>query len=164
MASWGEINHDESAVVTADCAPRRLAPRDLSKTEIRMSRATKALAALAALAASASAAYPPAAANCSRHIRVGVFDDANPLAASFLIGRSQTPDAATSARVRAALSRGKTRSGANWMHGQSFKRLSQTRADALSPSASPASTGSHVDPRSHHRGAFFRTSVASLDA
>ena len=81
-----------------------------------------------------------------------------------LLGRSHAPDAATSARVRAALSRGKTRSGANWMHGQSFKRLSQTRADALSPSASPASTGSHVDPRSHHRGAFFRTSVASLDA
>jgi hypothetical protein len=49
-----------------------------------MSRATKALAALAALAASASAAYPPAAANCSRHIRVGVFDDANPLAVAFL--------------------------------------------------------------------------------
>lgn len=51
-----------------------------------MSRAKKALAALAALAASASAAHPPAAANCSRHIRVGVFDDANPLAASFLTG------------------------------------------------------------------------------
>ena len=56
-----------------------------------MRRATKALAALAALAASASAAHPaavPQAApvNCSRHIRVGVFDDANPLAASFLTG------------------------------------------------------------------------------
>ena len=68
-----------------------------------MSRPKKALAALAALAA-ASAAHPaavPQAApvNCSRHIRVGVFDDAN-----------------------------------------------------------------HVDPRNHHRGAFFRTSVASLDA
>ena len=51
-----------------------------------MSRPKKALAALAALAASASAAYPPAAANCSRHIRVGVFDDANPLAVAFLTG------------------------------------------------------------------------------
>ena len=56
-----------------------------------MRRATKALAALAALAASASAAHPaavPQAApvNCSRHIRVGVFDDANPLAVAFLTG------------------------------------------------------------------------------
>ena len=54
-----------------------------------MSRAKKALAALAALAAAAAAAHPaavPAPANCSRHIRVGVFDDANPLAASFLTG------------------------------------------------------------------------------
>ena len=60
-----------------------------------MSRATKALAALAALAAAASAAHPAAAqpaaagaapANCSRHIRVGVFDDANPLTAAFLTG------------------------------------------------------------------------------
>ena len=56
-----------------------------------MSRATKALAALAALAASASAAHPaavPQAApvNCSRHIRVGVFDDANPFAGAFLTG------------------------------------------------------------------------------
>ena len=52
-----------------------------------MNRATKALAALAALAASASAAHPaPAAVDCSRHIRVGVFDDANPFAASFLTG------------------------------------------------------------------------------
>ena len=52
-----------------------------------MSRATAALAALAALAASASAAHPaPAAVNCSRHIRVGVFDDANPFAGAFLTG------------------------------------------------------------------------------
>ena len=149
-----------------------------------MSRATKALAALAALAATASAAHPaavPAPANCSRHIRVGVFDDANPLAASFLTGWMD--NAATAcysfhhmstgnraiellARSRTMLSfpSQRTRSGTNWMKGKSFKRLSQTRADALSPSASPASTGSHVDPRSHHRGAFFRTSVASLDA
>ncbi len=80
-----------------------------------------------------------------------------------LLSRSHAPDAATSARVRAALSRGKTRSGANWMHGQSFKRLSQTRANALSPSASPASTQSQ-GPRGQHRGSFFRTSVYSLDA
>ena len=60
-----------------------------------MSRATKALAALAVLAAAASAAHPAAAqpaaagaapANCSRHIRVGVFDDANPIAAAFQTG------------------------------------------------------------------------------
>ena len=52
-----------------------------------MSRATIALAALAALAASASAALAaPSAANCSRHIRVGVFDDANPFAIAFLTG------------------------------------------------------------------------------
>ena len=80
-----------------------------------------------------------------------------------LLGRSQTPDAAKE-RSRNMLSFQRTRSGTGWMKGKSFKRLSQTRADALSPSASPASTGSHVDPRSHHRGAFFRTSVASLDA
>ena len=56
-----------------------------------MSRATKALAALAALAASASAAHPaPAAVNCSRHIRVGVFDDANPFAGAFLALTSRT--------------------------------------------------------------------------
>ena len=54
-----------------------------------MSRAKKALAALAALAAAAAAAHPaavPAPANCSRHIRVGVFDDANPFAIAFLTG------------------------------------------------------------------------------
>ena len=48
-----------------------------------------------ALAAAASAAHPAAAhpaaagaapANCSRHIRVGVFDDANPIAAAFQTG------------------------------------------------------------------------------
>ena len=50
------------------------------------------------------------------------------------------------------------------MKGKSFKRLSHTRSDALSPGSSPASTGSHVDPRSQHRGAFFRASVANLDA
>jgi hypothetical protein len=57
-----------------------------------MSRAKTALVALAALAAavpdaaSLAVAAPTAAANCSRHIRVGVFDDANPLAAAFLTG------------------------------------------------------------------------------
>ena len=180
-----------------------------------MSRATKALAALAALAAAASAAHPaavPAPANCSRHIRVGVFDDANPLAASFLtgwivdaaryvvdletakdddpifkqavptfapgtharrkthhqlrlLGRSQTPDAVLErSRNMLSLPSQSARSGTNWMKGKSFKRLSHTRSDALSPGSSPASTGSHVDPRSQHRGAFFRASVANLDA
>ena len=180
-----------------------------------MSRATKALAALAALAAAAAAAHPaavPAPANCSRHIRVGVFDDANPLAASFLtgwivdaaryvvdletakdddpifkqavptfapgtharrkthhqlrlLGRSQTPDAAKDrSRTMLSLPSQSARSGTNWMKGKSFKRLSHTRSDALSPGSSPASTGSHVDPRSQHRGAFFRASVANLDA
>ena len=51
-----------------------------------MSRAAKTLAALAALAASSAAHPAPAAANCSRHIRVGVFDDANPIAAAFQTG------------------------------------------------------------------------------
>ena len=50
------------------------------------------------------------------------------------------------------------------MKGKSFKRLSHTRSDALSPGSSPASAHSSVDPRSQHRGAFFRASVANLDA
>ena len=182
-----------------------------------MSRATAALAALAALAASVSAAHPAPAAvnkpvNCSRHIRVGVFDDANPLAASFLtgwivdaaryvvdletakdddpifkravptfapgtharrkthhqlrlLGRSQTPDAVLErSRNMLSLPSQSARSGTNWMKGKSFKRLSHTRSDALSPGSSPASTHSSVDPRSQPRGAFFRASVANLDA
>ena len=54
-----------------------------------MSRATKALAALAALAAAASAARPaavPAPANCSRHIRLGVFEEAIPYAVTYMTG------------------------------------------------------------------------------
>ena len=54
-----------------------------------MSRATKALAALAALAATASAAHPaavPAPANCSRHIRLGVFEEAIPYAVTYMTG------------------------------------------------------------------------------
>ena len=92
------------------------------------SRARTALAALAALAASASAAHPaPAAVNCSRHIRVGVFDDANPFAASFLTGWM---DSATAC--------------------YSFHHMS---------------TGNRaMGPRGQHRGAFFRASVANLDA
>ena len=169
-----------------------------------MSRATIALAALAALAASASAALAaPSAANCSRHIRVGVFDDANPFAIAFLTGWmdnaatacysfhhmptgnrgiellangdlefavvGNTPLASAVARRRMlSLPSQSARSGTNWMKGKSFKRLSGshagTRSDALSPGSSPASTGSHVDPRSQHRGAFFRASVANLDA
>ena len=163
-----------------------------------MSRATKALAALAALAASASAALAaPSAANCSRHIRVGVFDDANLIDAARyvvdletakdddpifkravptfapgtharrkthhqlrLLGRSQTPDAANAR----SFSFHPSRSGTDWMKGKSFKRLSHTHSNALSPGSSPASTQSHVDPRSQHRGAFFRASVANLDA
>ena len=165
-----------------------------------MSRATIALAALAALAASASAALAaPSAANCSRHIRVGVFDDANPLTAAFLTGWmdnaatacysfhhmptgnrgiellangdlefavvGNTPLASAVARRRMlSLPSQSARSGTNWMKGKSFKRLSHTRSDALSPGSSPASTHSSVDPRSQHRGAFFRASVANLDA
>ena len=177
-----------------------------------MSRATKALAALAALAAAAAAArrragaaaaHPAAAgaapANCSRHIRVGVFDDANPFAIAFLTGWmdnaatacysfhhmptgnrgiellangdlefavvGNTPLASAVARRRMlSLPSQSARSGTNWMKGKSFKRLSHTRSDALSPGSSPASTHSSVDPRSQHRGAFFRASVANLDA
>ena len=77
-----------------------------------------------------------------------------------LLGRSQTPDAANAR----SFSFHPSRSGTDWMKGKSFKRLSHTRSDALSPGSSPASTGSHVDPRSQHRGAFFRASVANLDA
>ena len=64
-----------------------------------MSRATAVLTALAAAlataaarpapaatAAASAAVAAPAAANCSRHIRVGVFDDANPFAIAFLTG------------------------------------------------------------------------------
>ena len=80
-------------------------------------------------------------------------------------GRSQTPDAAKDrSRTMLSLPSQSARSGTNWMKGKSFKRLSHTRSDALSPGSSPASTGSHVDPRSQHRGAFFRASVANLDA
>ena len=83
-----------------------------------------------------------------------------------LLGRSSTPDAAN-ARV---LSFQRTRSGTNWMKGKSFKRLAHTghlkRSDSrtLSPGSSPASTHSSVGPRGQHRGAFFRASVANLDA
>ena len=145
-----------------------------------MSRATKALAALAALAATASAAHPaavPAPANCSRHIRLGVFEEAIPYAVTYMtgwmdnaatacfsfhhiLGRSQTPDTANAR----SFSFHPSRSGTDWMKGKSFKRLSHTRSDALSPGSSPASTHSSVDPRSQHRGAFFRASVANLDA
>ena len=55
-----------------------------------MSRATKALAALAALAATASAAHPaavPAPANCARHIRLGVFEEAIPYAVTYMVDR-----------------------------------------------------------------------------
>ena len=64
----------------------------------------------------------------------------------------------------------RTRSGTNWMKGKSFKRLAHTghlkRSDSrtLSPGSSPASTHSSVGPRGQHRGAFFRASVANLDA
>ena len=54
-----------------------------------MSRAKKALAALAALAAAAAAAHPaavPAPANCSRHIRLGVFEEAIPYAVTYMTG------------------------------------------------------------------------------
>ena len=77
-----------------------------------------------------------------------------------LLGRSQTPDAANAR----SFSFHPSRSGTDWMKGKSFKRLSHTRSDALSPGSSPASTHSSVDPRSQHRGAFFRASVANLDA
>ena len=77
-----------------------------------------------------------------------------------LLGRSQTPDAANAR----SLSFHPSRSGTNWMKGKSFKRLSHTRSDALSPGSSPASTHSSVDLRGQHRGAFFRASVANLDA
>ena len=84
-----------------------------------------------------------------------------------LLGRSQTPDAAKE-RSRNMLSFQRTRSGTNWIKGKSFKRLSGshtgTRSDALSPGSSPASTHSSVGPRGQHRGAFFRASVANLDA
>ena len=82
-----------------------------------------------------------------------------------LLGRSQTPDAAKDrSRTMLSLPSQSARSGTNWMKGKSFKRLSHTRSDALSPGSSPASTHSSVDPRSQHRGAFFRASVANLDA
>ena len=64
----------------------------------------------------------------------------------------------------------RTRSGTGWMKGNSFKRLAHTghlkRSDSrtLSPGSSPASTHSSVGPRGQHRGAFFRASVANLDA
>ena len=84
-----------------------------------------------------------------------------------LLGRSQTPDAAKE-RSRNMLSFQRTRSGTKWMKGKSFKRLSGshagTRSDGLSPGSSPASTHSSVGPRGQHRGAFFRASVANLDA
>ena len=70
----------------------------------------------------------------------------------------------------ALLSFQRTRSGTNWMKGKSFKRLAHTghlkRSDSrtLSPGSSPASTHSSVDLRRQHRGAFFRASVANLDA
>ena len=84
-----------------------------------------------------------------------------------LLGRSQTPDAAKE-RSRNMLSFQRTRSGTGWIKGKSFKRLSGshagTRSDGLSPGSSPASTHSSVGPRGQHRGAFFRASVANLDA
>ena len=84
-----------------------------------------------------------------------------------LLGRSQTPDAAKE-RSRNMLSFQRTRSGTNWIKGKSFKRLSGshagTRSDGLSPGSSPASTHSSVGPRGQHREAFFRASVANLDA
>ena len=84
-----------------------------------------------------------------------------------LLGRSQTSDAANE-RSRNMLSFQRTRSGTNWIKGKSFKRLSGshagTRSDGLSPGSSPASTHSSVDLRRQHRGAFFRASVANLDA
>ena len=86
-----------------------------------------------------------------------------------LLGRSQTPDAEKE-RSRNMLSFQRTRSGTNWMKGKSFKRLAHTghlkRSDSrtLSPGSSPASTHSSVDLRRQHRGAFFRASVANLDA
>ena len=86
-----------------------------------------------------------------------------------LLGRSHTPDAAKE-RSRNMLSFQRTRSGTNWMKGKSFKRLAHTghlkRSDSrtLSPGSSPASTHSSVDLRRQHRGAFFRASVANLDA
>ena len=86
-----------------------------------------------------------------------------------LLGRSQTPDAEKE-RSRNMLSFQRTRSGTGWMKGKSFKRLAHTghlkRSDSrtLSPGSSPASTHSSVGPRGQHRGAFFRASVANLDA
>ena len=84
-----------------------------------------------------------------------------------LLGRSQTSDAANE-RSRNMLSFQRTRSGTGWIKGKSFKRLSGshagTRSDGLSPGSSPASTHSSVGPRGQHRGAFFRASVANLDA
>ncbi len=101
-----------------------------------MSRARTALAALAALAASASAALAPtalaaspsaavavpAATNCSRerHIRIGIFDEANPFAVALLTG---------------------------WMDEKACWCPTPV-----------------VGPRGQHRGAFFRASVANLDA
>ncbi len=79
--------------------------------------------------------------------------------------------AAALATAAALLSFQRTRSGTGWMKGKSFKRLAHTghlkRSDSrtLSPGASPASTThSSVGPRGQHRGAFFRASVANLDA
>ena len=46
-----------------------------------------------------------------------------------LLGRSQTPDAANAR----SFSFHPSRSGTDWMKGKSFKRLSHTRSDALSP-------------------------------
>ena len=78
--------------------------------------------------------------------------------------------AALATTAAALLSFQRTRSGTNWMKGKSFKRLAHTghlkRSDSrtLSPGSSPASTHSSVGPRGQHRGAFFRASVANLDA